>query len=208
MKKLILLILFPLLSYYSNSQETVWRDVPANELNGVAINDLQGRMRESMAYAARYGFGAGVPTFENGEKNGRIVYGTVLIPAKYVEFKDIPQSELGNVDLNNFQERVRQSMTWATNHGYAAGIPTFYHANHGRGVVCGTILFKPGSVTFRDVKESNMEKINQNDAGTAGWVRSVARYAGQMGWVGAFPTFHQATYSDKGQVYRVVFFKK
>lgn len=190
------------------AQETVWRDVPANELNGVAITDLQGRMRESMAYANRYGFGAGVPTFENGEKNGQIVYGTILIPKRYVEFKDIPQSELGNVDLNNFQERVRQSMTWAANHGYVAGIPTFHHANHGGGMVCGTMLFKAGSVTFRDVKQSNLEKINQNEAGTAGWVRSVARYAGQMGWVGAFPTFHQTTYSDKGQVYGVVFFKK
>lgn len=76
MKKLILLILFLLLSYYSNSQETVWRDVPVNELNGVAINDLQGRMRESMVYTARYGFGTGIPTFENGKKNGQIVYGT------------------------------------------------------------------------------------------------------------------------------------
>ncbi len=208
MKKSILLFLLFLLSYYSKAQETTWRDVPANELNGVAINDLQGRMRESMAYATRYGFGAGVPTFENGTQNGQIVYGTVLIPKKYVEFKDIPQSELGNVDLNNFQERVRQSMTWAANHGYAAGIPTFYHADHGRGIVCGTILFKPESVTFRDVQQSRMEMINRNEAGTAGWVRSVVRYAAKIGQVGAFPTFHQATYSDKGLVYGVVFFKK
>ncbi|MDF7818740.1 hypothetical protein P1X15_14085 [Runella sp. MFBS21] len=208
MKTLFFTSIFFLVGLLSMAQETTWRDVPANELNGVAINDLQGRMRESMAYATRYGFGAGVPTFENGNQNGQIVYGTVLVPKKYVEFKDIPQSELGNVDLNNFQERVRQSMTWAANHGYSAGIPTFYHADHGRGVVCGTILFKPDAVTFRDIPQSRMEPINRDEAGTAGWVRSAVRYASKIGQVGAFPTFHQATYNDKGLVYGVVFFKK
>lgn len=208
MKILFFTSLFFLVRLLSIAQETTWRDVPVNELNGVAINDLQGRMRESMAYATRYGFGAGVPTFENGTQNGQIVYGTVLIPKKYVEFKDIPQSELGNVDLNNFQERVRQSMTWAANHGYSAGIPTFHHADHGRGIVCGTILFKPDAVTFRDVQQGRMEMISRDEAGTAGWVRSVVRYASKIGQVGAFPTFHQATYGDKGLVYGVIFFKK
>lgn len=208
MKTLFFTSIFFLVGLVSIAQETTWRDVPANELNGVAINDLQGRMRESMAYATRYGFGAGIPTFENGNQNGQIVYGTVLVPKKYVEFKDIPQSELGNVDLNNFQERVRQSMTWATNHGYSAGIPTFHHADHGRGIVCGTILFKPDAVTFRDIPQSRMELINRDEAGTAGWVRSAVRYASKIGQVGAFPTFHQARYNDKGLVYGVVFFKK
>jgi len=203
MKTFLFITLLSLFSVSGIAQETVWRDVPANELNGVAVSDLQGRMRESMAYANRYGFGAGVPTFENGEKNGQIVYGTVLFPKRYVEFKDIPQSELGNVDLNNFQERVRQSMTWASNHGYAAGIPTFHHANHRSGMVCGTILFKAGSTEFNDV---SLRSIDSNDA--AGWVRTVARYAAKTGRIGAFPTFHQATYNDKGQVYGVVFFKK
>lgn len=55
-------------------------------------------MRESMAYAARYGFGTGIPTFENGEKKRTDRLRHLLIPAKYVEFKDIPQSELGNTD--------------------------------------------------------------------------------------------------------------
>lgn len=203
MKTLIIITLLYIADLSATAQETIWRDVPANELNGVAINDLQGRMRESMAYANRYGFGAGVPTFDNGEKNGQIVYGTILIPKRYVEFKDIPQSELGNVDLNNFQERVRQSMTWAANHGYAAGIPTFHHANHGSGMVCGTMLFKAGSAEFKDIALSS---IDRNDA--ADWVRTTSRYAGKTGRIGAFPTFYHANYAGKGLVYGVIFFKK
>lgn len=76
MKTLIIVTLLYLGHLSAIAQEAIWRDVPVNQLNGVAINDLQGRMRESMVYTARYGFGTGIPTFENGKKNGQIVYGT------------------------------------------------------------------------------------------------------------------------------------
>ncbi|WP_149240157.1 hypothetical protein [Dyadobacter sp. 32] len=188
------------------AQEAVWRDVPANELKGVGITENAERMRQSMDYAAKMGFGAAIPTFFHGEKNGRLVYGTVLIPKTDVEFKDIPLSELGNVNLDDFAERVRQSMAWAANHGHGAGIPTFYHADNGRGVVYGTMLFKADRVSFRDIPEGYLTDLNRKDP--ASWVRAVVKYNNNRSNAGAFPTFHSADKPGKGLVYGVIFFKK
>ncbi|MEZ0608526.1 hypothetical protein ACAW74_08425 [Fibrella sp. WM1] len=187
----------------AQAQGAIWRDVPAGELGGVAVTDLMGRVRASMDYANKYGFGAGIPTFYNGEKNGQIVYGTVLLAKSAVEFKDIPVTELGNVSLTDYQERVRQAMTWATNHGYGAGIPTFYHADHGRGMVCGVMLVKPEAIKFVDV--SSLRNVRPFDrADTADWARVAGDWAAKNGYVGAMPTYHVG----RDNVFGVVCFKK
>lgn len=201
LKPVVLLLLLLQTAY---AQESVWRDIPANELGGIAAGDLAGRMRASMAYATKYGFGAGIPTFHVGTnpKTGEILYGTVLIPKNYVEFKDIPRSELGNVDATNFQERVRQAMTWATNHGYAAGIPTFFEADYGRGTVYGVILVKAGRATFFDLQKRYVRKFAYSDTGE--WARVATDFARQRGYIGAFPTYHVGNSGTSSEVFGIV----
>lgn len=200
----LFLLIFLTLSTFA--QGVFWRDVPSGELRGVSINDLAGRMRASMEYATKYGFGAGVPTFYHTEKNGQIVYGTLLIPKESVEFKDIPATELGNVGPDDFQERVRQAMTWATNHGYAAGIPTFFDANNGRGTVYGVILMKSDKLKFMDVQRSRVRAFKNSD--TAEWARVGTDVARQRSYAGAFPSFHVGKRGTTSEVFGVFFFLK
>ena len=203
---LIIVITCTFLMQNSYSQGVVWRDVPSSELGGVASSDLAGRMRASMAYATKYGFGAGVPTFHQAEKNGEIVYGTTLIPKEYADFKDIPATELGNAGLDDFQERVRQAMTWATNHGYGAGVPTFFHADKGRGIVYGVILIKADKVVFNDIKRSWVRSFDYAD--TADWMRVATDYAAKNTFSWGFPTFHIASKGYGNEVFGEVFLKK
>lgn len=199
--KFSLLLLASFLTHLAAAQGAIWRDVPASELGGVAITDLMGRVRASMDYANKYGFGAGIPTFHNGEKNGQVVYGTVLLAKSMVEFKDIPVTELGNVSLTDYQERVRQAMTWAANHGYGAGIPTFQHADHGRGMICGVMLVKPEAVKFFDF---SWVRYPFDRADTADWARVAGDLAAKNGYAGGIPTYHVG----RENVFGVVCFKK
>lgn len=206
MKSIILTLILGFFAFNNFAQNATWRDVPASELNGVASQDLAERMRASMNYAVKYGFGAGFPTFYQAEKNGEIVYGTVLLPKSMVEFKDIPVTELGNVSLDNFQERVRQAMTWASNHGYAAGIPTFNHADYGRGIICGVMLIKMNKVVFKDVRRISLRKFNSDDA--ADWARVANDYASKNNYLAGFPTFHVANKGFNNEVFGVMLFNK
>lgn len=208
MKSITLITILAFISLFqsANAQGVVWRDVPASELGGVTSTDLAGRMKASMAYATKYGFGAGVPTFHQAEKNGEIVYGTTLIPKEYVEFRDIPATELGNAGPDDFQERVRQAMTWATNHDYGAGIPTFYQADKGRGNVYGVMLVKADKAIFIDVKRSWVKKFDYTN--TAAWARETANFAAKNKYVWGFPTFHISSKGNANEVFGGVFLKK
>jgi hypothetical protein len=42
---------------------------------------------------------------------------------------------------------------YARRNGFVGGYPNFYHADYGRGVVCGTILLKESGAQWRDVEQ-------------------------------------------------------
>jgi hypothetical protein len=79
------------------------------------------------------------------------VCGTVLIKSSCATLRDVPLTELGNPPLSDIGARFRATQDYATREGFVGGFPNFFHADHGNGIVCGTILLKPGAAEWRDV---------------------------------------------------------
>jgi hypothetical protein len=75
----------------------------------------------------------------------------VLIKSSCATFRDVPLTELGSPSLDDIGARFRATQDYATRQGFVGGFPTFFHADRGNGIVCGTILMKPGSAEWRDV---------------------------------------------------------
>jgi hypothetical protein len=149
------------------------------------------RRRNRMA--AELNFFAAIPNyFFNAD---RTVGGTFLIRHGVAEFHDIPQSELGNVALNDFAGRMTSTAKWASNHGFVGGFPTFENADHqdGQGTVCGAILLPGGTAEFRDVRREELNNPPIDDIEQR--FRETAVYATNHGFVGGYPNMFHA---DKG----------
>lgn len=118
--------------------------------NQPALDDFAARMRASNDYAGRHGFLSGFPTFFHADHGEGIVCGTVLIRPEAGEWRDVPLSELG-VALDDIPGRFRATQQWASSRGFVGGFPNFFHADHGQGIVCGTILLKAGTANRTEI---------------------------------------------------------
>ena len=148
-----------------------WRDVPLGDLHDVALTSFADRMRATQLYATDHGFVGGFPNFFNADYDfvdpnqpgvhRRTVCGTILIKHEAAEFRDVPLAELTHHDLDNFEQRFRDTQDYAIAHGYLGGYPNMFNADYDfvdpnqpgvhRRTVCGTILIKQGAGQWADV---------------------------------------------------------
>ncbi len=98
--------------------------------------------------------------------------------------------------------RFRATYNFSVSKGYRGGFPNFHKADHGDGIVYGTILLNSNFAEWRNV--SAEELGNPTDIGDR--FRAVNTYAGSHGFIGGFPNFHQADYGN-GVVYGVILLK-
>jgi hypothetical protein len=106
-----------------------------------------------------------------------------------------------------FEARFRAVNDWAVKRGYKGAFPNFHQAEYrdGRGVVYGTILIKEGMADWKDIPAADLGHPRDAEAR----FRAVNDWAGQRGYAGAFPNFHQAEYRDgRGVVYGTILLKK
>jgi len=120
-------------------------------VSGIDDQHLRGLISAANAYAVANGYAAAFPTCEQSAVSGPVVYGTVLIKPGITDFKDVPVGQLNNTDINNVPAMMRVAQDYAVQNGYPGGFPTFDRANHGGVEVYGIVLFKPGTITFRDI---------------------------------------------------------
>lgn len=136
---------------FLRSTVAIWQDVPLSELGNPPLNDFFARMRATAAYATRNGFVGGFPNFFHADYGKGTVCGTILISNAGAEWRDVPISELGNPPLDDIGARMRSANDYAVKHGYLSGFPNFFHADYGKGIVCGIILIKKEAGEWRDV---------------------------------------------------------
>jgi F-box protein 11 len=134
-----------------------WRDIPATELGNSDPRDAAGRFRATHDWAVRNGYLGGYPNFHRADHGGGTVYGTILIKRESAVWRDVPASELGNPPVDDVGARFRAAADWAVRRGFAAGFPNFHQADHGSGVVYGTILFPSDRIRWRDVYADALE---------------------------------------------------
>ena len=147
----------------------------------------------SRAIAARaLGFVGGFPNFylEPGPQGLGSVGGTIFLTHAAAEWRDVPLSELDNVDLNNFEERMRKTNVYANKHGFVGGFPNYFHEDYGRGIVCGTILLKNAAATWEDVYLSDLGNPALDDFEAR--FKGTQDYAASHGFLGGFPNLFHA----------------
>lgn len=156
------------------------------------IDEWMNAFRIRAKYATDHGFAAGFPNFYQATYNGTIVGGSIFLDASVAEWRDVSLVELGNPGLNDFGGRMRATNAYATKHGYVGGFPTFFHADYGKGIVCGTVLLKGPSVVWRDVPIVALENASLDDVGHR--FRATQDYAKAHGFEGGFPNMFHASY--------------
>ena len=85
---------------------------------------------------------------------------------------------------------MRATNTWASQHGFVGGFPTFFHADYGTGIVCGTVLIKSDGAEFRDIPLSELGNPALDDFEAR--FRATQDYASRNRFVGGFPTLFHA----------------
>lgn len=146
---------------FFSSKSSEWQDVKLRELKNPDLENFGERMRATHDYAVKNGFVGGFPNFfhakiqvvttEKRKKSYVTVCGTILLKKESAVWKDIPLTTLGNPPLDDIESRFRATNDYAIANNFIAGFPNFYHADYGQGVVCGTILIKPGQGEWKDI---------------------------------------------------------
>lgn len=165
--------------------------------------------RNRMEASAALGFLGGFPTFYEFVAGRDHLGGTVFIRPAAGAWHDVPLVQLGNVSLSDFTARIRAANTWASaqlsleggsgidarghvirNHLYAGAFPTFFHADYGRGIVCGMIVLTPEAADRVDIPISQLGNTSATDFEAR--FRATQDWAQAHGFVGGFPTFIDA----------------
>jgi len=162
------------------------------------------RFREVQRYADVYGFFAGFPNFHEADYGDGVVYGTILLRDTEAEWRDALRSDLGDPHIDDVPALFRAVDAYAAQHGYPAAFPNCEQADHGQGVVYGTILMKPGTTEWRDVLRSELGDPDINDV--PAMMRAANDYSAREGFAAGFPTFNQADHGA-GVVYGIVLLK-
>jgi hypothetical protein len=163
------------------------------------------RFRDAHDYARALRFHTGWPNFHQADYGNGTVYGTHLLPATTVDVRDVPRSTYGVPSRDDVPAMFRAADVYATQNGYAAGVPSFHQADYGAGMVYGTYLVKPGKVDFRDVPATTLGVSDRRDV--PAMMRAAANYASNNGYAAAFPTFHEANYGQ-GKVFGLKLFRQ
>ncbi len=88
----------------------------------------------------------------------------------------------------------RHRASVATAKGCVAGFPNFYLGRLGRDQFAGTIFIREGGAMWRDVPLAELGGVRIEDF--EGRMRATQEFATAHGFVGGFPTFHDADYGD------------
>jgi len=159
------------------------------------------RFREVQRYADVHGFFAGFPNFHEADYGDGVVYGTILLHDTEAEWRDVARSEYQIFHIEDVPGLFRAANDYAAREGYPAAFPNCEQADHGQGVVYGTILMKPGMTEWRDVPRSDLGNPQIDDV--PAMMRAANDYSSREGFAAGFPTFHQADYGQ-GVVYGIV----
>ena len=148
-----------------------------------SINDAI--FKEGLGYVAAY------PTFLPPGPHGSDIYSSgVCFTREQAEWRDVPLAELEHAALNDFSLRMRASNSYASSRGYLGAFPTYHHAEHADGIVCGTVLISRETADWRDVPLAELRGAKLEDVESR--FRATHQYAVEHGWVSGFPNMFHA----------------
>ncbi|SFR43242.1 hypothetical protein SAMN04487947_1370 [Halogeometricum rufum] len=208
-------------SFLVKSGAATHRDVPKSVLGGhLSRENVPDMIRAATGYAQARGYPGALPTFHHADYGQGLVYGVLLFDPRHAEFRDIPKSRLGDVDLNDTGAMFRAANDYVVGQepDFKGAIPTFHQADYrdGRGPVRGHVLLRNHIVDWFDLRQSDLRKYIPETAPTVrgqyspsapAFLQAAHRYAERSGYVGAFLNFHRASYPGRGLVYGTNFLR-
>ena len=137
------------------------------------------------------GFVGGFPNFHYANTpNDGLLGGAIFVNAPGALWQDIPLSALSSPSLNDFSLRMRATQDYASRAGFVGGFPTFFHADYGNGIVCGTTLLTAEVAEWQDVSLADLGNPKLDDVEAR--FRGTQDYASRKGFVGGFPNMYNA----------------
>jgi hypothetical protein len=134
-------------------------------------------------------FPTGQPSFRTANQN--LYRPVIAFDRGQATWKDVPLREMGNPSLNDFRKRMGAANTYAREQGYEAAFPNYFHADHGAGIVCGTLLLPDAAITRKQFSFASMpDGLDVDDTGAV--FRAVHNWAVENGFLGGFPTYFEA----------------
>lgn len=187
---------------YSVDMRITCEPVPSNavSLDGQPAETFRQRSR----FAAENDAIAALPNFHHAKYGRTVVGGAMLLRSAQAEWRDVPLSELGNPDLDDFGQRMRSTQDYAIRNGFVGGFPNFHHGDYGNGIVCGTILLGANCVQWRDLPWSEIGSPGLSDIGAR--FRGVHDWAVRNLYAGGFPNMYHGD-TPGGRVAGVILLK-
>jgi hypothetical protein len=162
---------------------------PVNPAEPNQGETILAEFRQRSDVAGRKGFVGAFPNFYYAKYGLNHVGGTIFLNGSGAEWQDLRLADLGGPALTDFGARMRATQVWATRNGFVGGFPNGYHADHGTGIVCGTILLRHEAAEWRDIPLAEMSSPELTDIGAR--FRGAQDWASRNGYIGGFPTmFH------------------
>lgn len=106
--------------------------------------------------------------------------------------KDYLFPTTGISESDRAQHIFRHRATYASQNGFAGGLPTFHESRKGIDLAGGTVLLKKGFALWRDLPLKLLGAVDLSDFG--GRMRATHDYAVRNGFVGGFPNFFHENY--------------
>jgi len=127
-----------------------FRDIWVGELGNVAPDNFKELLKAVNKYATEHGFVGGMPTFSYANPGHGIVCGAFLFSPEDAEWRDVSLADVGG-NLDDVAARFVATQAYATKNGFVGGFPNMFHADYGRGFVCGTVLLKASVAVWKDL---------------------------------------------------------
>ncbi|WP_162631637.1 hypothetical protein [Burkholderia sp. JP2-270] len=102
----------------------------------------------------------------------------------------VGEPDMGQLAMVAFRQRAE----YAAANGFAGGFPNFYEANSGPDRVGGSIFLNSSVAEWRDVSLHDLGNPPLEDFGER--MRATNAYATKNGYIGGFPTYYHAQYSE------------
>lgn len=164
--------------------------------------NFEGRFRSVNDWGTNRGYVSCYPNFHQGRSSSGDVLGAVCLRRSGIASQDLFAVDLENPKSSD--ARFRSVANWVTQQGLGvAGYPNFHALDRGKGLLYGSVVFQSDAV---DVKDIPTEELGYPSSSEQRF-RAIANWATRRGYVGGFPTFHQANYGQ-GDVFGAVLIKK
>lgn len=160
--------------------------------------------RQRARAAGDSGFLGAFPTFYEATYDNRTVGAAIMFNGGQAQWRDVPLADLANPGLDDFDLRMRATQDYAVRQGFVGGFPTFFHAGHGAGSVCGTVLLPASTAQWRDLPWNEIGSPDPTDIHAR--FRGVHDWAVSHMFVGGFPNMYHAD-TPSGRVAGAVLIK-